>query len=187
MSEKRKYMYNHNSYNSTSAAYAYQTEALPFEPNFDNSILTEGYDRHKARAAAIKKAKPAETAIEKRERIIHRAKLSFAVLGVFLGCFVTMASYAVVVQQRVENMKFNDQLITIQNENTSLQAEISDKVDLAYIEEEAVNRLGMAEPQPYQIVYIDVPKQSYTVQYGADESEQKDKFSLASIVSLFKS
>ena len=34
-------------------------------------------------------------------------------------------------------------------------------------------RLGMAEPQPYQIVYIDVPKQSYTVQHADDEAEQE--------------
>jgi len=187
MPGKKKYRYNHNSYNTSSAAYAYQTEALAAQPIFDDSILTERDYRRKEQETEFKRAKAVETAIEKRERLVHRFKLSIAVLGVFLGCFVTMASYASVAEQRVANTKLSDQLIALQNENASLQAEITDKVDLAYIEDEAVNRLGMAEPQPYQIMYIDVPKQSYTVQYGAVESEKKDKFSIASIVSLFKS
>jgi cell division protein FtsB len=187
MSGKRNYRYNHNSYNTSSAAYAYQTEVLNAQPIYEDSILTERDYRRKAQEVEIKRANAIETAIEKRERLVHRIKLSVAVLGVFSGCFVTMASYALVAEQRVENTKLSDQLIGIQNENASLQAEISDKVDLEYIESEAVNRLGMAEPQPYQIMYIDVPKQSYTVQYGAVDSEEKEKFSIASIVSLFKS
>ena len=38
-----------------------------------------------------------------------------------------------------------------------------------YIRTEATERLGMSEPQSYQVVYIDVPKQSYTVQHNADD------------------
>lgn len=180
--------YNQNSYNASSEAYAYEIEELPTQPIYDDSALKEQYFIRKANEIKANEieAKRAN-AIEKRERLVHRVKLSVAVLGVFSGCLVTMASYALVAEQRVENSKLNDQLISIQNENASLQAEISDKIDLEYIESEAVNRLGMAEPQPYQIMYIDVPKQSYTVQYGKDESEKEDKFSFASIVSLFKS
>lgn len=188
MSGKSKYRYNHNSYNqnsynSSSAAYAYQMEVLPAQPIYDDSILKERDYRRKADEIEAKRI----NAIEKKERLAHRVKLCVAVLGVFSGCLVTMASYALVAEQRIKNSKLNDQLIAIQNENVSLQSEISDKIDLEYIESEAVNRLGMAEPQPYQIIYIDVPKQSYTVQYGKTESEKKDKFSIASIVSLFKS
>lgn len=186
MSGKRRYSYNHNSYNTSSAAYAYQTEVLPDEPLLDDSILTERDYRRKAQEIDIKRVKAVQAAIEKKERLVHRFKLSVAVLGVFSGCLVTMASYALVAEQRIENSKLSDQLIAIQNENASLQAEISDKVDLEYIEGEAVNRLGMAEPQPYQIMYIDVPKQSYTVQYGAAEAEEEEKLSISSIVSLFK-
>ncbi|MDD3569860.1 MAG: hypothetical protein PHY44_02010 [Lachnospiraceae bacterium] len=182
-SSNSRNIYNQNSYNASSEAYAYEMEESPKQSIYDDSVLEEQYYIRKANEIEDKRL----TAIEKKERLIHRFKLSVAVLGVFSGCLVTMASYALVAQQRVENSKLNDQLISIQNENASLQAEISDKIDLEYIESEEVNRLGMAEPQPYQIMYIDVPKQSYTVQYGKDESEEKEGFSLASIVSLFKS
>lgn len=187
MSGRRKYRNNYSNYNSSSAAYAYQVDASSAQPILDDPILTEQEYIRETKKIEIKRARAVEAAIDKRERLVHRLKLSIAMLGVFSGCFVTMASYASVARQRIENAKLNDELIGIQNENVSLQAEISDKVDLAYIESEAVNRLGMAEPQPYQIVYIDVPKQSYTVQYGAVESEEENKFSIASITKLFKS
>ena len=46
-------------------------------------------------------------------------------------------------------------------------------------------RLGMIKPQPYQIVYIDVPKQSYTIQYAADEITEEDTSFIASIWNFF--
>jgi len=57
---------------------------------------------------------------------------------------------------------------------------------LEYIKQEAMKRLGMAEPQTYQIVYIDVPKQSYTVQYAADENEKEEPSFFASILNFLK-
>ena len=44
----------------------------------------------------------------------------------------------------------------------------------------------MTETQPYQIVYIDVPKQSYTVQYEAEEEKNDDNFGLNSFFSVIK-
>ena len=43
------------------------------------------------------------------------------------------------------------------------------QLDMDYIRTEATERLGMSEPQSYQVVYIDVPKQSYTVQHNAED------------------
>ncbi|MDR4022670.1 MAG: hypothetical protein Q3W84_02480, partial [Eubacteriales bacterium] len=62
-------------------------------------------------------------------------------------------------------------LSTLQNENIVLASEISDTINLDYIENRAVNELGMSEPQSYQIKTISVPEQSYTVQYS-DSSEE---------------
>ena len=55
-----------------------------------------------------------------------------------------------------------------------LASEISDTINLDYIEERAVNELGMTEPQGYQIKTISVPEQSYTVQYSESESEMPE-------------
>ena len=59
----------------------------------------------------------------------------------------------------------------LKNENNTLSSEISSQLSLDIIEKEATSRLNMAEPQPYQIEYIDVPKESYTVHYETDKNE----------------
>lgn len=58
---------------------------------------------------------------------------------------------------------------------------------MAYIEQEAKTRLGMIEPQAYQIVYIDVPKQSYTVQYEAQAEEKEKGFGIGKFLDVIKS
>ena len=97
-----------------------------------------------------------------------------------------MVTNAEVDRQRVENNKLRDELSQLKNENLNLQSEITDNTDLAYIEKEAKTRLSMTEPQPYQIVYIDVPKQSYTVQYSAQEKKAESSFGLKTAFSTLK-
>ncbi len=72
---------------------------------------------------------------------------------------------------RYQISSLKDELSTLQNENIVLASEISDTINLDYIENRAVNELGMSEPQSYQIKTISVPEQSYTVQYS-DSSEE---------------
>ncbi len=57
--------------------------------------------------------------------------------------------------------------------NDVLEAELTAQLDLDYIKQEATERLGMSEPQSYQMVYIDVPKQSYTVQYDTEDTTEQ--------------
>lgn len=168
MSGYRKYKSNIGTYNMSSSAYAYDY----YEE--DERYFEKKREREEQlRALALRK-----------EQRIHRVKLAVSVIFVFGGCLAVMISHAAVVKQRVINVKLTEKSIQLQGENHALQAELSNKVDLAYIEEEAITRLGMSEPQEYQLRYIDVPKQSYTVQYGVDEKNDKD-FSLSSIVGLF--
>lgn len=122
----------------------------------------------------------------KRERQKHRVKLVLAMLVVFMGAIVTTVSYAMVEEQKVRLSNMQDELTALQSANASLEAEITEQMSLDYVEKEATTRLGMSEPQSYQVVYIDVPKQSYTMQYSEAETEEPTGFSLASIANLFK-
>ena len=88
--------------------------------------------------------------------------------------------------QEVQIREKKDELATLKSQNAILEAELAEQIDLEYIKQEAINRLGMAEPQPYQIVYIDVPKDSYTIQYAADEVVEEEPSFIASILNLFK-
>jgi len=172
MARAKTYREGYTKYNYSSNAYAYE----PAPKHYYNE--EEELRRERAKKEKIH----AET--EMHRASAHKVKLTAAVLVVFLGCFAMMTSYAAVTQQRMTNNALKDELAYLKTENTSLQAEISDSVDLEYIKSEAVNRLGMTEPQPYQIVYIDVPKQSYNVQYASAETVEEE-FTFKALLNFF--
>ena len=88
---------------------------------------------------------------------------------------------------RVNNNILKTELSELKNENLNLMSEMTDNTDLVYIEQEAKTRLGMVEPQSYQLKYIDVPKQSYTVQYAAADIEKiDDGFGITSFLGILK-
>ena len=166
----KNYSYKKDEYNNSSSAYAYA-----YDPVYEEEEIVRKNKEEKIFEQA-----------QNRERKLHRFKLIVSVMLVFLGTASVMVSHASVLEQRVTNRNLNSQVLQLQNENVEIEAEISDKVDLGYIQTEAVGRLGMAEPQEYQIVHIDVAKQSYTIQYDVAEQETENKFFLESIVSLFR-
>lgn len=84
-----------------------------------------------------------------------------------------MGMHVLVANEEISLRKQKSELADLKAGNAILEAELTEKLDMDFIKEEAIKRLGMAEPQPYQIVYIDVPKQSYTVQHADDEAEQE--------------
>lgn len=123
---------------------------------------------------------------ERRKIAKHNFKLICSVVVVFAGCLVTMVSYASVTEQRVTNSRLKEELAAMQSENTAAEAEITGQLNLDYVANEAKGRLGMTEPQPYQVVYIEVPKQSYTVQFDTESAEADKGFSINSILDIFK-
>ena len=179
MARSVRYSYSKAAYNTSSSAYALPPAQLPV------------YDDEKERKKRLRLKKIREKAEEKRynrQVAVHRAKLIFSVGVVVAGAFAFVNSEAQITQQTRTNKALNEELIMLQNDNAALQAEISDKIDLEYIRTEAINRLNMSEPQDYQVSYIDVPKQSYTVQYEIHVAaeDKDDDFSISALIDLFK-
>lgn len=159
-----------NSYNTTSVAY----ETLP------QYYPSKNEDAKKERILQARR----EKAERLRDRVIS-FKFAIAVAFVFGCCILTMSSYARVVEKREQISTLKSELSKIQSENNALSAEIAEQVNLEVIEKEAIERLGMAKPQQYQIIYIDVPEQSYTVQYSNSETKKNENkgFSISDIFS----
>lgn len=111
-----------------------------------------------------------------------RLHLFFLVGIVFAGGISVAASYAILKQEQVKLTQLQDELAVLQSSNLSLEAEITEKVNLDYVEQEAKGRLGMSEPKAYQIIYIDVPQESGTTQYAEAEPEEAPSFSIASMI-----
>lgn len=166
---------------------------------YNNSIKTaqyysagseayELYPSHRYYDKEEKKQKHIKPSVYKKNAVlVHRAKFVLAILLVFCGCIAIMVPHTMIAEQTAKNNELRDELSALKNENISLEADIANKVNLEYVETEAAARLGMSEPQAYQISYIDVPKQSYNVQYDVEEEEiNEDKFAFAGLGGLFK-
>ena len=168
------YHYQGAQYNYSSVAYdvqpVYYPEELPLpmrEPQRDRQLERE-------------------LKAEKHNSVIHRMKLIGVIAVVFAGCLLTMSTYASVAEKNLELSELRDELALAKSANVTLEAEMVEEVDLAQVEKIATEELGMAKPQAYQIKYIDVPQQSYTVQYDVDSQENTPSFQLSDIKDMFK-
>jgi len=85
----------------------------------------------------------------------------------------------------------NSAIAAEQQNIDSLRAQLTVTQNLAEIEDIAVNKLGMTRPKPYQIIHIDVPRQSYVVSDtapgGSAAPAAGGGFSWNSVLSIFGS
>lgn len=107
------------------------------------------------------------------------------VLLIFAGCLSIALSYAMTSSIRSNIIKLQNELKEKQEHNSSLRAEVAESYNLNEIEKIATTRLGMSKAKPYQIVNINVSKQSYAIRNTPVE-EAKQSFSFASAVDYVK-
>ena len=163
--------YTNESYNTTSVAYETVPQYYPerkVTPKKDNRKLKERQER--------------------AERIRNKVmSFKFIVFGILIccGCIVIMSSYARVVEKREIISGLKTELSELKSENNALSAEIAEQTNLENIEKEAIERLGMAKPQQYQTIYINVPEESYTVQYSSNSNKENANEEKLSISNLF--
>lgn len=163
---KRVYTNNYN-YNNTSEAY----ELYPYE--FD-----EINGRRKKAQQLKKLEKSAERMPLGMVRVFTCVVIAF---GMAIGFLSVNASNNI---RRREIINMREQLEQLNENNAYLETKLNETVDLKRIEEIAETRLGMAKPKSYQIKYIDVQRESYTVQY---ETKPEEKLGFAAVVrNLFK-
>lgn len=156
----RNYYPEHGSY------YTYGNVAHELQPDYAPHPMREEEKRQREEQA---RAAQAETGERRRSSV----KMIAVVLILFAGCIAFMGMHVAVENLEISIRKQKSELSDLKANNAILQAELTEQLDLDYIKQEATERLGMAEPQAYQIVYIDVPKQSYTIQYEAEEAAEK--------------
>ena len=143
--------------NQSGSYYTYGNVAYELQPDYTPYRVREEEEERRREAARI--AKEAE-----REN-----KVSFANV-LFIGCIAFMGMHVMVDQAEVSLRREKSKLEDLKSANAILEAELTEQLDMDYIKQEATERLGMSEPQPYQVVYINVPKQSYTVQHDTEET-----------------
>lgn len=143
--------------------YTYGNVAYELQPDYTPYRVREEEEERRREAARI--AKEAE-----RENKVSFAKIVGVVIVLFIGCIAFMGMHVMVDQAEVSLRREKSKLEDLKSANAILEAELTEQLDMDYIKQEATERLGMSEPQPYQVVYINVPKQSYTVQHDTEET-----------------
>jgi cell division protein FtsL len=116
--------------------------------------------------------KPSQDRSEIRQKALYHIRFLFTAIIVCACCITMMICNATIVEKRRAIKSLSTQLREAKMHNTELKADISEKLDLKYIEKVAIEKLNMSKPNKYQIVYIDVPKSNYTVQYNTDKSSE---------------
>lgn len=100
-----------------------------------------------------------------KEAIIHNFIVILGVVMIFGAVVMALVTQVMIKGIEVDIRQDMQTLEIIKQQNTALELDMMETMDITYIKEEAKERFNMAEPQAYQIVTIDVPKQSYTIQH----------------------
>ena len=170
--------YHDRNRTNTGSYYTYGNVAYELQPDYTPYRVREEEEERRKEAARIARE-------EARENHISSVKMLGVALVLFIGCIAFMGMHVVVDNAEVSLRRQRSTLEDLKSANAILEAELTEQLDMDYIKQEATERLGMSEPQSYQVVYIDVPKQSYTVQYDADDAAESASL-LDKITNFFK-
>lgn len=186
----RKRKVSKKMYQDAKAYYTHGGAAYDIEP------VEEEYAPPKKRVKKQKKPNKSNQSVRKKIAMEGRANRAYSikivlVLSVFFcGTLAFMWSSAMVTAQREETQKYKDKLADLKSQNALLAIDVAEQMDLDTVKQIATEKLGMVEPQPYQIQYIDVPEQSYTIHYKDDTEKPEEKDTenalVRTIVGLFK-
>jgi len=158
--------------------YTYGNVAYELQPDYSPYRIREEEEERRKEEARTEKA-------EARENRIASVKMIAVALVLFIGCIAFMGMNVLVDNAEVSLRQQKNDLDNLKAANAILEAEMAEQLDMDYIKTEATERLGMSEPQSYQVVYIDVPKQSYTVQHNADDAAEGASI-LAKVTNIWK-
>ena len=170
--------YRSRNHMNTGSYYTYGNVAYELQPDYNPyRFREEEEERRKAEERLAKE--------EARENRVSSVKMLGVALVLFVGCLAFMGMNVLVDNAEVSLRRQKSELENLKSANAILEAELTEQLDMDYIKTEATERLGMSEPQPYQVVYIDVPKQSYTVQHNADDAADEASL-LTKVTNLWK-
>lgn len=137
----------YNRYNSTS-------EAHDYAPDID-------YNPRKKPKRKVRTERDVKyVAVEQDEKTIS----IWFVIGVAIlsGLAVSIVLIeAKIIEKRFYIGDLNVEVKLVTDDNTNLENELAKNLDLEYIEKVATEQLAMQKPASHQIIYIEVPKESY--------------------------
>lgn len=166
-----------SSYNRTSVENRVNKEYGYYSGNYtkyNNSSVAQDYyyqDYYYDMNVEQKRRKRVKHAEEKEIVQLNMPRTIASIAVVFTLSLALLCAYAINSSYRGEISAKQAELAEIQEENQYLKTSLDDNVDLNKIAREA-EKLGLQKPQAYQITEVQVPNESYTVQYDAKIATQ---------------
>lgn len=85
---------------------------------------------------------------------------------------LVISGYVQLYEATSEVADLNDELETVQQEQATLQSQYESKIDLDYVEQVATTQLGMLQPAPNQVVYLDLCEPDHAEIVKAEQTER---------------
>lgn len=106
---------------------------------------------------------------------MHPISSGFTVVGLLTAAFLiilVISGYVQLYEATSEVADLNDELETVQQEQATLQSQYESKIDLDYVEQVATTQLGMLQPAPNQVVYLDLCEPDHAEIVKAEQTER---------------
>ncbi len=145
---RTRYSYGSYNFGSTARAYSYYPERK-----------------------TVKKEQPKVIKVGEYS-LVHRVALVGIMLFMAALAIGFLCVYGYNYELSSDIASLREELNELKEDNYYLESDFDNNLNLDYIEEVAINRLGMQKPLSYQIKYINVPKQSYTILYNTAEEKK---------------
>ncbi len=102
---------------------------------------------------------------KKRYKNNRKVKLKsvLTIVAILAAALVVMYRYAIITEMSYEINQKESDYNKLRNANALLKVEIETQTNLTDIKEIAETRLGMQTPDKSQLVYINVPREDYTI------------------------
>ncbi len=144
--------------------------------NYNNDSLArdfyygknQGYQGRNVRNGNMRKRESSQAT-----RQLNMPKTIITILMCFSLLLCLLCFSAINSKYRTDIALKQAELSEIMSENQYLQTSLKENIDLNKIAKEAV-KLGLQKPQAYQITEVEVPNESYTVQYDTEIEQQSD-------------
>ncbi|MBQ9519209.1 MAG: hypothetical protein IJR59_04880 [Firmicutes bacterium] len=135
-----------------------------------------GY-RPKPKRRRVKKAKPQNEIYERYEEKVHPF-VSYAIIGAVafcIGALMVLSMNAATSSVKSEIKETEALTEKTRAVNEQLENMLSNAVDMEEVKKTAVTKLGMQNAAEYQMVTINVEKDSYSVQYDDQVADAQKK------------
>ncbi|HCC07982.1 MAG TPA: hypothetical protein DEP72_07510 [Clostridiales bacterium] len=109
--------------------------------------------------------------VRKRQRKVNK-ELFFYRLNLIISIFVVfgmvaglMTQYSSVAYKQDQLKKIEKEIKLTQDNLYDAKVEVAESMDSSNVHKVATQKLGMVKAADYQMIYIDVPEENYTIKY----------------------